>query len=193
MVSDFWIPQYIKIMTKECNQWYNKNRVGLLLLSGHRIGKQTERVENSLFIHTGLSVWVSIKTFSLFFESLHKLWIKITLRPHQTTFLPTSASPCRLKASQFLKIWLPEHEEGERPLWSEKPAWTPPRSFLSMKLYENRSSSSAFTYDISFLWMVCVSVYVRNKQSGKEESRWSEICAGLVTANPYGKLRCVLC
>ncbi len=113
MISDFWIPQYIKRMTKECNQLYNKNRVGLLLLSGHRIGKQTERVENSLFIHTGLSVWVSIKTFSLFFESLHKLWIKITLRPHQTTFLPTSASPCRLKASQFLKIWLPEHEERD--------------------------------------------------------------------------------
>lgn len=139
-------------------------------------------------------MWVSVKTFSLFFESLHKLRIKITLRLHRTTFLPTSASPCRLKASWFLKIQLPEQEEGERPLWSEEPVWPPPHGFLLIKLYENRSSSSAFTYDIFFLWMVvwvCMCVSSRGRR--REEGRWSEICAGLVTASPYGRLRCVLC
>lgn len=130
--------------------------------------------DHQIGIHTGHSVWVSVKTFSVFFESLHKVQIKIILRPHQTTFLPTSASPCRLKASRFLKIRLPEQEEGERPLWSEEPAWLPPHSFLLMKLYENRSSSPAFTYDI-FLWMgrVSVSVYVR--EQSRQEDRGGQV------------------
>lgn len=122
---------------------------------------------------TWMCGWALRRSHS-FSESLHKLRIKITLQLHQPTFLPTSGSPCRLKAARFLKMRLPEHEQEKRPLWSEEPAWPPPCSFFLMRLYKQIIISSTLTHDMSILWLVGVCVCVVGGQR-KEGQEW-DLC-----------------
>lgn len=75
-----------------------------------------------------------------------------------------SAQSCSVSKDTAAWTWT-----GEGPLWSEEPAWPPPRSFFLMKLYENRSSSPALQLAIFLFSGLCVACVVGvQRREGQE-------------------------